>query len=134
MPLRLTTCLRLWRRPAVALAAVLMIAQAFLAGLAGAQAGLFQVGGLAGDFAVICHGHGAVGSDPGGVPDPGQDEHLCCVACTAGAPPALLPVALVVLRTATAQPLRSPVLREATISITARAVRAGPSQAPPSLA
>ena len=133
MPLRLITRLRLWRRPAVRLVMGLMVAQAFLAGLAGAQAGVFGLS-VPGEFAVICHGHGEAGSDPGGAPGPSPDRHPCCVACTAGAPPAVLPVPAIVLRAEATRPRGARVRHAVTIPIAARAVRAGPSQAPPSLA
>lgn len=133
MPLRLITRLRLWHRPVVTLAAALMVAQAFLAGRAGIETGAFGLAGL-GDFAVICHGQGDAGSDHGSTPSPGQDRHPCCVACRVGAPPALLPVPSVALRTELARPFDSPIPHPVSIPIAARAVRAGPSQAPPSLA
>lgn len=131
MRLRPTTRLRLWRRPVVTLAAALMVAQAFLAGLAGVQAAVFGLAGI-GDFAVICHGQGDAGSDHGSAPSPGRDQHPCCIACRAGAPPALLPLPSVALRIEVARLV--PIRHAVAIPIPVRAVRAGQSQAPPSLA
>jgi hypothetical protein len=131
MPDPLITRLRQCGRPVVAIAAVLMVVQAFLAGLAGAQAALVLTGA---DFAVICHGSGGAPSEQGTVPDAPEKQHPCCESCTAGAPPAVLPLPALALRTDHCRPRGSPALRAVSIPLAPRAVRAGPSQAPPSLA
>jgi len=135
MKLGLIAHLRRYRRPAVVLAAGLIAAQAFLAGVVMAQAALMLAPDLSGDagFAVICHGNGGSGSDPGTAPDPAKSQHPCCVTCAAGAAPAVVPAPLSVLRADRPRPLAAPFLSAAAIRIAPRAVRAGPSQAPPSL-
>jgi hypothetical protein len=126
-----------YRRPAVMIAAGLIAVQAVLAGLAIAQAAFMPAPNLAGDaaFAVICHGNGGPDSNNGSAPpEPGEDHHPCCLSCVAGAPPAMLPAQLIVLRADRSRVLKSPGFSAASIRIAPRAVRAGPSQAPPSLA
>jgi len=132
MPQGLFARLRLYRRPAVMMAAGLIAVQAFLAGLGVTQAGLVLTPGLA-DFAVICHGNGAADPDHGTAPDPARDGHPCCVSCTA-APPATLPAPAIVASADRYRVFQSPSMRTASIPIALRAVRAGFSQAPPSLA
>jgi hypothetical protein len=126
MPLGLIARLRRCRRPAVMIAAALLAAQAFLAGLTTAQA-LVLTANLS-DFAVICHGNG---SDNG--TNPATTQHPCCEACAAAAAPALLPAQLTVVRTERWRTFTSPVLSAVQVRITPRAVRAGASQAPPIL-
>jgi hypothetical protein len=138
MSLGLIARLRRYRRPAVMVAAGLIAMQAFLAGLGLAPAALVLTPGLD-DFAVICHGNGGTLSDAGTrdggtAPEPAQNGHPCCVSCTAAAPPAILPAPVIVLRADRGRILQSPRLRAASIPIARRAVRAGSSQAPPSLA
>jgi hypothetical protein len=132
MKLGLIAHLRRYRRPAVALAAGLIAAQAFLAGLVMAQAALALTPAAAdAGFAVICHGNGGSGFDPGTAPDPAKSQHPCCLTCAAGATPAAVPAQLIVLR-ADRPRLLAPPFFSAAIRIAPRAVRAGPSQAPPS--
>ncbi len=127
--------LRRYRRPAVMIAAGLIAVQAFLAGLTTAQAALVLTPNPAdvAGFAVICHGNGSADSDNGKAPDPAKNQHPCCVSCAAGAPPATLPEQLIVLRADRCRVFKSPFFCAVSILITPRAVRAGPSQAPPSL-
>jgi hypothetical protein len=136
MPLGLIARLRRCRRPAVMIAAGLIAVQAVLAGLAMAQAALVLTPNLAdvADFAVICHGNGGTGSDHGTAPDPAKTQHPCCVSCVAGTPPATLPAQLIVLRLERCRAATSRTLCAASLLVAARAVRAGLSQAPPSLA
>jgi hypothetical protein len=136
MPLRLIARLRRCRRPAVMIAAGLIAVQGVLAGLAVAQEALALTPSLAdiADFAVICHGNGGAGSEHGSAPGPAENQHPCCVSCAASAPPATLPEQLIVLRPDRCGALKSPTLCAAAILIAPRAVRAGFSQAPPSLA
>ena len=135
MKLGLIAQVRRYRRPAVALAAGLIAVQAFLAGVVMAQAALMLAPDLSEDagFAVICHGNGGSPSDPGTAPDPAKSQHPCCVTCAAGAAPAVLPAPLSVLRADRPRRLEAAFFVPATIRIAPRAVRAGPSQAPPSL-
>ncbi len=132
MPLGLIARLRRHRGPAVLVVAGLMAVQAFLGGLAMAQAALMLSPNRADpDFAVICHGNAGAGSDPAGVPDPAGNQHPCCLSCVAGSPPATLPDQHVVLREDRSRVAAEPLLCAASILIAPRAVRAGASQAPP---
>jgi hypothetical protein len=131
MPLGLIARLRLRCRPTAMVAAGVIAVQAFLAGLALAQAVLLLTPGLA-DFAVICHGNGAVDFDRKTAPVPAHNPHPCCESCTAAAPPATLP-APPVSRAERALVVKSPTWWTLALPIAARAVRDGLSQAPPSL-
>jgi hypothetical protein len=134
MPLGLIARLRRYRRPAILIAAGLIAVQAFMAGLTTAQALVLTSNPAAvADFPVICHGNGGSGSDNGKSPDPAGNQHPCCVACAAGATPATLPEQLIVLNADRCRVFKSPFFCAASIRITPRAVRAGASQAPPSL-
>jgi hypothetical protein len=127
--------LRRYRRPAVMVSAGLIAVQAFLAGLVMAQAELRLAPDLADDagFAVICHGNGGSGSDPGTAPEPAKNQRPCCMTCAASAAPAVVPEQLIELRADRPRLLKSPFFSAAPIQIAPRAVRAGPSQAPPRL-
>jgi hypothetical protein len=132
MPLGLIARLRRHRGPAVLVVAGLMAVQAFLGGLAMAQAALMPSPLAAdADFAVICHGNAGAGPDPASVPDPARNQHPCCLSCMAGGPPATLPEQHVVLRPDRCPVAAEPSLCSASILIAPRAVRAGASQAPP---
>jgi hypothetical protein len=132
MPLGLIARLRRHRGPAALVAAGLMALQAFLGGLAMAQAALMLSPTPAeADFAVICHGNAGAGSDPAGVPEPARNQHPCCQSCMAGGPPATLPEQHIGLRPDRCAVAAKPLLYAATILIAPRAVRAGASQAPP---
>jgi hypothetical protein len=135
MPLGLITRLRRHRRAAVMAAAGLLAVQVFLAGLTVVQAALMLSPDLAGadGFSVICHGSAGTGSDPGTAPEPGRNQHPCCESCMAGAPPATLPQQTIVLRQDRCRVLVSSLPCRVSILIEPRAVRAGPSQAPPRL-
>jgi hypothetical protein len=121
------------RRPialvATWLAVWLVVLQAFLAGAVAAQAGA-RLAAVPGD--IICHAAGDAGQADGSVPDTGSGWHLCCAACTA---PALAtpatPALAAMERPRAFQRLMLPRL----IVVVARgAIRAGPSQGPPTLA
>ena len=74
MPLGLIARLRRHRGPAVLVVAGLMVVQAFLGGLAMAQAALMLSPNPAdADFAVICHGNAGCRFRPGGRPGPGPE-------------------------------------------------------------
>jgi hypothetical protein len=132
MPLGLVARLRRYRRPAVMVAAGLVGVQAFLAGLTVAQALALTANLPGADFTVICHGNGGAAQDPAR-PDPATTQHPCCEACAAAATPATLPAQLTAVRTERWRTFASPVLSAVLVRITARAVRAGASQAPPIL-
>jgi hypothetical protein len=133
MPLGLIARLRLHRRPAALVAAGLMGVQVLLAGLVLAHAALLLTPGVT-DFAVICHGSGAAASDNGTAPAPGTNPHPCCESCAAAAPPATLPEQALEPQVDRGPVLQSLILWTLALPIAPRAVRAGLSQAPPSLA
>jgi hypothetical protein len=113
------------------MAAWLVALQAFLAGVATAQAAAMLAAPTAID--VICHGSGnAGGATDGTAPDPAKIEHLCCVFCTSAAP-ALPPPAAPGLAEVRQIP-RPAIVSSFTFVISPGAIRAGSSQAPPSLA
>ena len=118
------------RRPIVLIAAWLVVLQAFLAGVATAQAGAM----LAYDpLGAICHGAGGAGPDAA-APDADKVRHLCCEYCTSAAPALTPPDAA---RAAVLQSGRDSwlsVFSPFTIVISPGAIRAGPSQAPPASA
>jgi hypothetical protein len=131
MQLGLIARLRACRRPAVALAAGLIAVQAFLAGLASAQAALLLIPDLPGNagFAVICHGNGGTASDPG--TDPGKSGHPCCETCAAFGAGATLPAPPLLAHIDRHRIFEPPLPAALAILIAPRAVRAGTSQAPP---
>jgi hypothetical protein len=138
MPQALIAGLRRHRRPAVWIAAGLLAVQAFLAGLTAAQALVLTANPGAVDFAVICHGNGGPISDGGAAQDPNgtapaTHQHPCCDACMTGAAPATLPEQADVRRTDRCRAVEAPALCTLSVRITPRAVRAGASQAPPTL-
>jgi hypothetical protein len=116
--------LRLLRRPLVRLAVAILLLQAVVAGLASghvaAQIATFGTDG------VICHG-----SDEGSAPAQAA-VHDCCVLCTAAAPVALVVTTPEIARLA---PARRAGHAENPVHVrhAQRAIRAGPSQAPPSV-
>jgi len=121
--------LRQCRRPFIAVATALVLVQTVVAGLGAAQAASFLEPFEAG---AICHGAGGAGSDPA-PPDSGKPWDRCCAFCAA-TPPALLPVTPPLA--GRIERAGDRVLSQASrdiVLIARRAVRAGPSQAPPSL-
>ena len=113
------------------IAAWLVVLQAFLAGVATAQAAAMLAAPAAID--VICHGSGnGGGATDNTAPETAKIEHLCCVGCTAAAP-ALPPPAAPGL-TEVRQIPRPAIVASFTFVISPGAIRAGASQAPPSLA
>jgi hypothetical protein len=121
--------LRQSRRPLIAVAIALTLLQTLVVGIATAQAAAslepFEAG-------VICHAAG--GQDP--LSDPASDAHkaLCCAVCIATAPVLLPLMPLVSEGRERVADGTVPVASHAIVLIARRAVRAGPSQAPPSLA
>jgi hypothetical protein len=116
------------RRAIVLIAAWLVVLQAFLAGVAIAQAGA----ALTSDpiaAATICHGSGAGSPDGPTAPETGKVRHLCCAYCMSAAPAVPAPGVPNVL-------LPRPISRlvaysSFTVVLAHQAVRAGRSQAPP---
>jgi len=114
------------RRPTALIAVWLVVLQAFLAGVATAQAGTMPA---ADPLGAICHGSGDA-ADPA-APDAGKVRHLCCEYCTSAAPTLAPPDAASVAVPQPRQASRPLVFSRFTIVISPGAVRAGPSQAPP---
>ena len=119
------------RRPIVLIAAWLVVLQAFLAGVATAQAGAM----LAYDpLGAICHGAGGAGAADTTAPDADKVRHLCCEYCTSAAPALAPPDAASVAVPQSGRASRLSVFSPFTIVISPGAIRAGPSQAPPASA
>jgi hypothetical protein len=122
--------IRQCRRPLIAVAIGILVLQTVVAGLAAAP-----VAAPFAPFDAICHGAGGTEAPADTAPGPGKSGNaVCCAFCTAAAA-ALLPVPPPAVghfeRGADAS--LSPFFRNAAL-IAWRAIRAGPSQAPPSLA
>jgi hypothetical protein len=115
--------LRQLRRPIVLIAVAILVLQTLVAGLATAHAAARPAADAAG--IILCHGNGDDGTAP-----QGQAAHDCCTLCTAAAPVGVAPSLVVLARLDLVRnpealkpsggPHRLP-----------RAIRAGPSQAPP---
>ena len=109
------------RRPIVLIAAWLIVLQAFLAGVAAAQAAAMAASD---PINAICHG-----ADDGTAPQSAKIEHLCCAHCISAAPAIAPPDAP---RAAPARLASRPLACSSfTVAIARGAVRAGPSRAPP---
>jgi len=122
-----------WRRPIVLIAAWLVVLQAFLAGVATAQAGAL----LAADpiaAAAICHGAGGAASADTTAPDADRAWHLCCFSCTSAAAALAPPAAPGIAEWERREASRPLTLAAFSIVLTRGVIRAGPSQAPPILA
>lgn len=118
-----------WRRPIMLIAAWLVVLQAFLIGVATAQAGAMLASSpLA--AATICH----AGGDDTSAPDPKKVWHLCCTYCGSAAPAFAPPWAPNVAISEPRTGALLSVLASFAVIIVRAAVRAGPSQAPPSQA
>ena len=113
------------RRPIVLIAAWLIVLQAFLAGVAAAQAAM----AASDPINAICHGAGGAGANDGTAPQSGKIEHLCCAYCTSAAPAIAPPDAP---RAGPTRLASRPLACSSFTMVMARgAVRAGLSQAPP---
>jgi hypothetical protein len=121
--------LRECRRPLIAVAVALVALQTLLAGLATAQAAARL---MASPFDAICHGAG--GADPAadGAPGSGSACEMCCALCAATAPALVSVTPPVVGHFEHVWRLWMPAPQP--ILTVRYAVRAGPSQAPPSFA
>jgi hypothetical protein len=122
-----TIALYRFRRPIILIAVWLLVVQTLIAGLTNARAMAMLADPIGG--AVICHG---ASGEPTGGPGPDQgDAWLCCGWCSTTAPAAALPqVPSVTFAAITGVLAQMPVVASAPSRPT-RAVRAGPSQAPP---
>ena len=119
----------LHRRLIAAIAAWLLVLQAFVSGLVSTQAVAITAPDLFG-LAVICHGSGNADPDGDTAPDPINAQHLCCFACLAGAPSATLPDQAGLPRFEFHES-KSSAVHAAIVQFVGREVRAGQSQAPP---
>jgi hypothetical protein len=118
------------RRAIVLIATWLVVLQAFLAGVAIAQAAALQAS--PGAIGTICHGAGSAAEADGTAPEGAGMAHLCCACCTS-ATAAVVPQA--VPHSAQARHVPASVAFTSFIFvISPGAIRAGPSQAPPRLA
>jgi hypothetical protein len=120
------------RRPLVMIATALLVLQTLFGGLARGPAAAPAFDPL--EAGVICHGTEGADSTGSTSPDTGSHWQACCAFCLA-AVCTLLPVAPPVLERL--GPLADPGLPAdagAVVPLPPRAVRAGSSQAPPSLA
>jgi hypothetical protein len=120
-----------FRLPVMLLAAWLLVLQAFLAGVAMAQAGAMSVGD---PLAVVCHGAGGGSSTDAPANDAGTARHLCCTVCLASAPALLAPEASTLTGNEVFREAPRPVLADFGVVLARTAVRAGPSQGPPAFA
>jgi hypothetical protein len=118
--------LRQLQRPLVALAAAILIVQTLVAGLASGDAAA-RIATFGAD-AVICHGSGEDGSAPAG-----KAAHDCCTFCTSAGPVALSADAPVIGRLTPAYYIAH-ADHPGDARPSGRAIRAGPSQAPPTVA
>ncbi len=115
--------LRQMRRPLVLLAAAVLLLQALAAGFASAQvAARIAVWGAD----VICHGNGADGSAPADTA-----AHGCCVFCANPGPAALLSASVAIDGRLAPESLAAPMHFSNDARRSHWAIRAGPSQAPP---
>ncbi len=121
------TALRQLQRPLVLLAAAILVVQSLVAGLAGAHAAARIALGT--DAAVICHGNGEDGSTPAGT----AAAHDCCAFCNNPGPVVLSAGVLVIDRLTPAHRARA-THTPGDFRPGRRAIRAGPSQAPPTTA
>ena len=119
--------LRQLQRPLVTLAAAILIVQTLVAGLASGDIAA-RIATFGADAAAICH----TGGDDSSAPAKAA-AHECCVFCTNAGPVALAANAPVIARLAPAQRVEA-ADTPGDIRPARRAIRAGPSQGPPTTA
>jgi hypothetical protein len=116
------------RRATVLIAIWLVVLQAFLAGVATAQAGAMAAADpLVG---AICHGSDGAGPANTTAPDANKVRHLCCEYCTSAAPALAPPDTMSVAALQSPPTSQLAVFSRFIIVISPGAIRAGPSQAP----
>ncbi len=120
--------LRQLQRPLVMLAAAILVVQTLVAGLASGHVAA-QIATFGVDGGVICHGNGG---DDGSAPA-GKAAHDCCVFCGNPGPVVLSAAGLVLDRLTPASRVDTADAPRVT-GPARRAIRAGPSQAPPTVA
>jgi hypothetical protein len=120
-----------FRGPLALVAAWLIVLQAFLAGFVlGKTATLAAADPI--DNAPVCHGIDGDNAGGNGAPDTEKVlQHLCCVSCTGAAAAPMAPAAAQVHIAALRPAGHLRPSRALTVFPAPRAVRAGPSQAPP---
>jgi hypothetical protein len=116
--------LRQLQRPLVLLAAAILVLQTLVAGLAGGDTAA-RIATFGADV-VICHGNGEDGSAPAG-----KAAHDCCTYCANPGPVALSAGAPLLLDRLTPAHRAGEADNPGDVRPTRRAIRAGPSQAPP---
>jgi hypothetical protein len=118
--------LRQLQRPLVTLAAAILVVQTLVAGLASGDTAA-RIATFGAD-AVICHNSGEDGSAP-----VGTAAHPCCTFCT-NAGPVVLTATAVLLDHLTPANRIARADTPGDVRLSGRAIRAGPSQAPPTTA
>ena len=121
------TALRQLQRPLVTLAAAILLLQTLVAGVASGHAAA-QIATFGAD-AVICHGAGEDGSTPARTA-----AHECCVFCANAGPVALTAANAAVIDRLAPAHRAAQADNPADVCPQRRAIRAGPSQAPPTAA
>ena len=119
--------LRQLQRPLVLLAAAILVLETLVAGLASAHAAA-RIATFGTDAGVICHGNGEDSSAPAG-----KAAHDCCSFCTNPGPVALSANTPLLDRLTPAYRIAQ-ADNPGDVPPTRRAIRAGPSQAPPTTA
>jgi hypothetical protein len=123
------TAMRQLRQPIVVLAVGVLVLQMLVAGLSMAHAAA-RLAAADADAIILCHGN-----DSGGRPGTGSGKaaHECCAFCTA-AEPAALPAGSTPVLTRLAPVWQAELAALPDVRTIPRAIRAGPSQAPPIVA
>ena len=116
--------LRQLRCPIVLIAVAVLVTQTLVAGLATAEAAA-RIAAFGTGAGIICHGNGEDGTAPSG-----QAAHECCTFCTTAGPAALSPGTVVLGHLAILRHA-DPLTPSRDLHRLPRAIRAGPSQAPP---
>jgi hypothetical protein len=122
------TALRQLQRPLVLLAVAILLVQTLVTGLASAHTAA-RIATFGADAGVICHGDGEDGSTPAGT----AAAHDCCAFCNNPGPVALSAGVPVIDRLTPAHRAGA-ADAPADVRPGRRAIRAGPSQAPPTTA
>jgi hypothetical protein len=122
------TALRQLQRPLVLLAVAILLVQTLVTGLASAHTAA-RIATFGADAGVICHGDGEDGSTPAGT----AAAHDCCAFCNNPGPVALSAGVPVINRLTPAHRAGA-ADAPADVRPGRRAIRAGPSQAPPTTA
>jgi hypothetical protein len=122
--------LRQLQRPLVLLAAAILVLQSLVAGLAGGDTAA-RIATYGAD--VICHGNGDDSSAPAPAPA-AKAAHDCCTFCSNPGPVTLSAGAASFLARLTSADHLGEADHPGDVRPTRRAIRAGPSQAPPTAA